>query len=122
MTRPVAPEDHPLTQPQFADPTRRRKTRTASRAPPGPPPHPAPPPAPVPRPAEAPKAPTGAPSPPGPTATPSPAAVGAAPTPSRDRGAYPATCSLVQSFMKDTISSASGRVLAARWLTAAVVR
>jgi hypothetical protein len=39
-----------------------------------------------------------------------------------DRGRYPATWPPVQSFMNDVISSLSGRVLAARWLTAAVIR
>src|SRR5204862_424741 len=38
------------------------------------------------------------------------------------RGSWPATCSLVQSFMKETIRRDSGAVEAARWLTAAVAR
>src|SRR5690606_40424864 len=54
------------------------------------------------------------------TSMPSPGPVGADPRPPTDRGEYPATCPSVQSFMNEAFWKFSGRVLAARWLTAAV--
>jgi protein-L-isoaspartate O-methyltransferase len=55
------------------------------------------------------------------TSMPKPAAEGARPRPLFERGSCPATWPSVQSLKNDTFMRCSGLVLAARWLTAAVM-